>query len=156
MKRKLSDAPSRSPSAMAADALESPVPLAPKLIDLGVKTTNHLHRLVNRCTELVTLTLPAIDALDLGGPATHLGVDLLAQLALLAHRHGLHNELHAACFTDPILPIAVLAEVSPLPVATHEPVLIEEAHVSRAGRFLCCLGGLWLEMIGRGTSVAVG
>jgi hypothetical protein len=29
----------------------------------------------------------------------------------------------------------VLAEVPPLPVATDEPVLIEEAHVSRAGRF---------------------
>lgn len=118
-----------------SNLLQSAVALAPELVDFVVQSSNHLHGFVDRSTELAPIALPAIDALDLGGPTAHLGVDLLAELALGASRNRLHDELHAAGFTDTVLLGAVLAEVTPLPVAASKSMLVVEAHVSsvRAG-----------------------
>lgn len=76
------------------------------------------------------LTLPPPDAVHLSGSAAHLGVDLLAELAVCACGNRLHDELHAARLSDSVLLGTVLSEVAPLPVSTDEPVLVVEAHVS--------------------------
>ena len=110
--------------------LQPALALTAQLVDFVVQSSNHLHRFVNRSTELAAITLPASDAIDLGGPATHLGVDLLAELALRASGNCLHDELHATRFADSVLLGTVLAEVTPLPVAASESVLVVEAHVS--------------------------
>lgn len=94
--------------------------------------------------------MPAVDAFNLGGPAPHLGVDFLAQLALLTNRDRLHDKLHATCFANTIFAVAVLPEVTPLPVTANETMLIEEAHVSRAGLFLRYLGWVMGQLIGPG------
>lgn len=120
-----------------SNLLQSTVALTAELVDFVVQSSNYLQRFVDRSTELAAITLPTINALDLGGPAAHLGVDLLAKLALGSCRNCLHDELHATRFTDPVLLGTVLAEVAPLPVAASESMLIVEAHVSseRAGLF---------------------
>jgi hypothetical protein len=78
----------------------------------------------------VRLALPPPDAVHLSGSASHLRVNLLAELALGPSRNCLHDELHAARLADSVLLGAVLSEVAPLPVATGKAVLVEEAHVS--------------------------
>jgi hypothetical protein len=118
---------------LGANALQPAVTLATKLIDLTIQNPNHVKRFVDRRPELAPFALPSVDPFNLCGPAPHLGVNLLAELALLSDGNRLHDKLHATCFTNPVLLGAVLAEVTPFPVTTHEPVLIEEAHVSRVG-----------------------
>jgi len=118
---------------MAADALEPLVPLATQLVDLRVQRSDHVHRLVDRRSELIGLSLPSGYPLDLRRSASHLGVDLLAQLALLSHRDSCHDKLHAAGFANSVLAVAVLTEVAPLPIAADETVLIEEAHCEELG-----------------------
>ena len=76
------------------------------------------------------LALPPPNAIDLGGPAAHLCVNLLAELALSSRGNRLHNKLHAARFANPVLLGAVLSEVAPLPVAAGKSMLVKEAHVS--------------------------
>lgn len=76
------------------------------------------------------LPLPPPDAVHLGGSAAHLGVDLLAELTVSSSRNCLHYKLHATRLADSVLLGTVLSEVAPLPVATNEPVLVVEAHVS--------------------------
>jgi len=73
--------------------------------------------------------LPAVNTLNLSSPAAHLGVDFLAQLAFLTNRDCLHDKLHATRFANTIFAVAVLSEVTPLPVAANKTMLIEEAHV---------------------------
>ena len=41
----------------------------------------------------------------------------------------MHDELHAACFANPVLFVAMLPKVAPFPITALEPVLIKEAHV---------------------------
>ena len=118
---------------LSADSLQSSVAFATELIDLAIQASDQLHRFVNGRSEFVSFALPSVDTVDLGRPASHLGVDLLAQLALGPDRNRCHDELHTTSFTNSVLLGTVLAEVAPLPVAAHEPVLIEEAHVSKAG-----------------------
>lgn len=120
-----------------SNLLQSAVALASELVDFVVQSSNHFQRFVDRRTELVAITLPAIDAFDLGSPAAHLGVDLLAELALGSCRNRLHDEFHATRFTDSVLLGTVLAKVTPLPVAASKSMLVVEAHVSsgRAGLF---------------------
>jgi hypothetical protein len=62
-------------------------------------------------------------------PPADLHVHLLADLALGANGHRLHDQFHPACFPRSILAVAMLPEVSPLPVAALESVLVKEAHV---------------------------
>jgi hypothetical protein len=135
-----------------SNLLQSAVALAPELVDFVVQSSNHLHRFVDRSTKLAPVALPAIDALNLGGPAAHLGVDLLTELALGASGNCLHDELHAAGFTDAVLLGAVLAEVTPLPVAASKSMLVVEAHVSsvrvgtlQADQLLVLLGNRLVE-----------
>ena len=110
--------------------LQPALALTAQLVDLVVQSSNHLQRFVDRGTELVAIPLPAVDTFDFGGPAAHLGVDLLAELALRASGNCLHDELHATRFTDSVLLGTVLTEVSPLPVAASKAMLVVEAHVS--------------------------
>lgn len=110
--------------------LQSAVALAAKLIDFTVKTSNHVHCLFNRGAKLIRLTLPSSNTIDFGSPAAHFCFDLLAELALGSRRDRLHDELHATRLANPVLLGTVLSEVTPLPVATGEAVLIVEAHVS--------------------------
>lgn len=124
---------------LTANSVESLGALATQLPDLVVQRPNHLNRLVDRRPELAPFTLPALDAFDLSKPATLLSVDLLAKLTLLTDRQCLVDEFHAASFTNPVLLGTVLAKVAPLPVATCEPMLIEEAHVSRDGNVVTML-----------------
>lgn len=124
------------------NALQPAVALAAQLIDLAIQTPDRVQRLVNGRSELGPLALPPVDALHLGGPAPHLRVDLLAELALRLDRHRLHDELHAARFANAVLLGAVLAEMAPLPIATGKTVLIEEAHVSTVQEL--GLAGVWL------------
>jgi hypothetical protein len=119
-------------SAQGTYTLQSAIPLATKLIDLTVKTPNCIHGLVNRRPELDPFALPPADPVHLSAPSPHLRVDLLTKLALLSDRNRLHDELHPACFANSVLLGTVLAEVTPLPIATSKAVLIEETHVSRA------------------------
>ena len=115
---------------MCANLLQSTVALAAQLVDLAVQTTHDLQRLVDRGSELLSIALPPVDTIDLGGPAAHLDINLLAKLALCSCGNCLHDELHATRFTDSVLLGAVLSEVSPLPVPAGETVLVEKAHVS--------------------------
>lgn len=115
---------------LRTNTLQPPVALALEIIELAVQTSNQIHRLADGRLEFAPLALPPVDALDFGRPAPNLGVDLLAELALLTDRHRLHDELHATGFTNPVLLGTVLSEMAPLPIAADEPVLIEEAHVS--------------------------
>jgi len=134
----------------SVDCLQSTVALARQLIDFSIQTANHLHRLLDRSTELVRLSLPAPDAVHLSGSAAHLGVDLLTELAVCSRRNCLHDELHATRLADSVLLGAVLSEVAPLPVAADEPVLVVEAHVSgRKSLDVCyCWFKLWTFLIG--------
>jgi hypothetical protein len=113
-----------------SNLLQSTVAFAAELVDLVVQSSNHLQRFVDRGTELVAIPLPAVDTFDFGGPAAHLGVNLLAKLALGSCGNRLHDELHATRFTDSVLLGTVLTEVSPLPVAASKAMLVVEAHVS--------------------------
>jgi hypothetical protein len=116
---------------LSTNALQSPVAFALEIIELTVQASYQIYRLANRRLEFATLALPSVHSFDLGSPAPDLGVDLLAELAFLPDRHRLHDELHATSFTNSVLLGAVLSKVAPLPIATNEPVLVEEAHVSR-------------------------
>lgn len=78
----------------------------------------------------MSLALPSADTVHLSGSAAHLGVDLLAELAICASRNRLHDELHATRLADSVLFGAVLSEMAPLPIATDKTVLVVEAHVS--------------------------
>lgn len=55
--------------------------------------------------------------------------DFLASLAFVANGYRLHDQSHTARFSDSVLAIAMLSEVSPFPIAALEAVLVEEAHV---------------------------
>lgn len=109
---------------------QSAIAFAVELVDLGIKTSNHLHRFVNGGTELVRFALPPPNAVDLRGPTAHLGFNLLAQLALCSCGNCLHDELHTARLANSVLLGTVLSEVAPLVIATLEAVLVVEAHVS--------------------------
>ena len=110
--------------------LQSAVALAAELVDLAIQTSNHLDRLLNRSSEFIRFALPPCDAVDLSRAAPHLGVNLLAELALCSCRNRLHDEFHAARLANSVLLGTVLSEVAPLPIATGKAVLVEEAHVS--------------------------
>lgn len=125
---------------MLANLLQSAVTLAAEFIDFAVKTSNHIDRFLDRRCELVWFALPPPDAVDLGHPAAHLGVNLLAKLALSSRGNRLHDQLHAARLANSVLLGTVLSEVAPLPVATGKAVLVEEAHVSGLKSWgYCCL-----------------
>jgi hypothetical protein len=111
--------------------MQSALTFAAQLVKLAVQNSNNIHRLVDGSAELGSFALPPANPINLCGPSTHLGVDLLAQLAPSTCWNRLHDEFHAACLAHPVLLGAVLSKVAPLPVATGEAVLVKEAHVSR-------------------------
>jgi hypothetical protein len=79
-----------------SNRLQSALAFAAQLIDLAVQDANDIHGLINRSAELGSFPLPPANAIDLGGPSSHLCVNLLAQLALGACGNG----LHASCRTS--------------------------------------------------------
>ena len=115
----------------ASNTLEPPIAFTTELVDLSVKSLDDIDRLFDRRSEPTTITLPTLNSVYFRSPTAHLGVDLFTEFAFLADGHGRHDEFHTACFTCTVFTIAVLAEMSPFPVAANETVLIEEAHVSK-------------------------
>ena len=99
-------------------------------MDLFVQCFDHVRRSVDRGPEFAPFSLPAADALVLSTPPSLLSIDLVANLALLLVRNGMHDKLHAASFARAIFPVAMLSEVTPFPVTARKPVHIKETHVS--------------------------
>jgi hypothetical protein len=125
--------PLRQPQTTAismTDCLQPSLAFAAQFVDFAVQASNDFHRLVDRSAELGSLALPAANALHLSSPPAHLCVDFVAQLALGACGHGLHDKFHAACLAHSVLLGTVLSEVSPLPIATGKAMLVKKAHVS--------------------------
>ena len=123
--------------AMVRSSAKCICPLLPfglKGLDLHVKRLDVIAGFIDRRPETVPVSLPSSDVGLLPGSSTHLDLDLLARLALVAHSIRRHDQFHAACFTLPVLLVAVLPEMSPLPIATGEQVLVEETHVERIYR----------------------
>jgi len=115
------------PSTLTAKRLSAIRDLRVNLLDLIVQLLDHFQGLLDR-SRVPSLTLPASDSLTFRLTLAKLGVYLLAILALAWLLLRLVDKLHATGFTHAILPVAVLAEVTPLPIATSETVLLEEAH----------------------------
>lgn len=113
-----------------AYALESTVAFTAQFVDFAIQVPDDLHGLVDRCPELAAFALPPTNAIHLSGPAAHLSVNLLAQLALGTGGQCLHDKLHTTRFTHSVLLGTMLSEVAPFPIATGKAVLVEEAHVS--------------------------
>lgn len=104
-------------------------------MDFLVKTFDQVVRLIDGVSETSGFTLPPGDLVELSGSSTEFRLDLLAGLALVPDSIGCHDEFHTARFSGAILSVAVLSEVSPLPVAAGEDVLLVEAH---GGEDECC------------------
>ena len=113
----------------STNSLKTLSPLILKRVDLLLQVFDRGHGLVDRCPELSTVRLPALNTLVLGRSSTNLGVDLVAKLALLLHPRRRHDELHAARLAASVFPVAVLTEMAPLPVAALEDMLVEETHL---------------------------
>lgn len=113
----------------AADGLAPPHPFHGKLVNLPIKILHDLNGLLYRRRKLAALPMPACHSFRLLLAAALLSVNLFADLALGGQPVCSINKLHATGFTHPILAVAMLAKVSPLPVATGEEVLFEETHV---------------------------
>ena len=122
-------------SSTRSNRLEPLLTLATQVIYFPVEGSNHVGRAIDGCSELAALALPARDPFNLGNSSSLFRIDLVAKLAFLAKGNGLHDEFHSARFSGPVLSVAVLSEVAPLPVAARESMLVEEAHVSRCS---CC------------------
>lgn len=76
----------------------------------------------------IALALPPSDVgLHLGDP-TVLLLHLVAELALSVYIDGVIDELQAARLPRPVLLVALLSEVSPLPVAAVPACLFEVTH----------------------------
>ena len=118
------------PSTLTAKRLSAIRDLRVNLLDLIVQLLDRFQGLLDR-SRVPSLTLPASDSLTFRLTLAKLGVYLLAVLALAWLLLRLVDKLHATGFTNPVLLGAVLSEVAPLPIAADEPVLVEEAHVSR-------------------------
>lgn len=121
-------------------------PLAAQVVDLHVQSLDSSRGFVDRSPKLAAIALPSIDPIDLSGSTPHLCFNLVTKLALLVYVLGFHDEFHAAGFPSPVLPVAVLTEMSPLPVSALEPVLIVETHVSERER---CKTGLDYTIVSR-------
>ena len=111
------------------NGLKSSLTLTAQIENLLVQNLDHVIRSVDRGPELVTLSLPAADAINLCASPALFRVDFVAELAFLTDRDRLHDEFHSARFTCPVLSVAMLSKVSPFPIAAGKPVLIEETHV---------------------------
>lgn len=115
--------------ALATDGLSPIADLQVELLDVLVQCCNGCKGLFNR-RRVPAFALPPSDAFTLGFPLAELGVDLLAVLALVWLWGRGINELHTTCFSHAVFLVAVLAEVTPLPITTSETVLLVEAHCS--------------------------
>jgi len=83
---------------------------------------------LDRCTVSVPLPGPPLNPLLFFCPPADLCGDLVADLAFLLDAIRLHYVFHTACFSGTVFSAAMLPEMAPLPIATGETVLIEEAH----------------------------
>ena len=120
----------RQAPASHSNGLKSPLTFHSQIIYLFVQNLHNVVRAVNGGFELAALSLPAADSVRLSSSAPLFRVDFVAELAFLANRYSLHDELHAARFPGSVLSVTVLSEVSPFPVAAGKAMLIKEAHVS--------------------------
>jgi hypothetical protein len=100
-----------------------------QLVDFLIEVFDDLVRSLDGCFELAALGLPSLDLDYLCSTTAELGVDLLADLALVIAPDYRIDKLHAAGFSGAILAVAVLAEAVPLPITAGPHHLVEEAHV---------------------------
>ena len=117
------------PALARPDCLEFPVSLCDQVRHLLVKHFDRFLRSFNGGSESAAVALPATDAVHLGCSTAALGLNLVTQSAFLLDWQGLHDKFHTTSFARSVLAVAVLAEVSPLPITAEESVLVEEAHV---------------------------
>ena len=137
------------------DDAHLPFPMLAKQIrDLNLDVLDIPLRLLDRCPP-IALALPALDVLHHLADPSLLLVGLLAQLAVVGAVVGMVYQLEPAGLPGPILLVALLPEVPPLPVpadpaslleVTHGDVVIEakkedgregERNSSRAGAYGC-------------------
>jgi hypothetical protein len=97
------------------------------LLDLAVQLVDDVLRFLDGGW-VPSLALPAGDSIYLSLTFAKLGVHLVAVLALAVLIDCLVDQFHAACFSHAVLPVAVLAEVAPFPIAAGETGLFVEAH----------------------------
>jgi hypothetical protein len=103
------------------------LPLAFEIINFLLETIDIFLGLFNG-GPAAGLPVPSLDFLLLLANAPLLGVNLLADSALIADFDGLHDEPHAAGLASAVLLGAMLAEMAPLIVATGHSVLVVETH----------------------------
>jgi hypothetical protein len=104
--------------------------LLPQRVNLRFQVPDIVPSIFNGSLLLAAFFLPASDPfLFLAYPVV-LGVELVADLALLLDPIGCHDELHTAGLAGTVLFGAVLAERSPFVVAALVDILIEETHVA--------------------------
>jgi hypothetical protein len=103
------------------------LPLAFEIINFLLETIDIFLGLLNG-GPAAGLPVPSLDFLLLLANAPLLGVNLLADSALIADFDGLHDEPHAAGLASAVLLGAMLAEMAPLIVAAGHSVLVVETH----------------------------
>lgn len=99
----------------------------PQIRNLALHARNILLRLLDG-SPAVSFPFPAGDILCHFAHSPVLLSDLVANLARGRHKNGLVDELESARLAGAVLLIALLAEVSPLPVAAGPECLFEVAH----------------------------
>ena len=115
--------------ASSSDGLQSPLFLIAQVVDLLLQCLDDPRGPFNGREKFASLPPPTADAFNLSRFPALFGIDPLAQLALLVDRDGLHDKLHPTGFARSVFAVAMLAEVSPLPVAALETMLVVEAHL---------------------------
>ena len=100
---------------------------APELANLLLNFCDIALGLFDSCAS-VSLALPSLNVVDhFPHTSVFLG-DLLADFALTGQVICVVNQLQPARLSRPVLLVALLPEVSPFPVSTSPPRLLEVAH----------------------------
>jgi hypothetical protein len=136
-------------SGVPSDCLGSFAPLRLELCNRLAHLSLLRTVLLDRCRQLIQSSL-ALPLLDLGFvvpiPA-RLGLDLLAQAAILLFVDDFVDKLHATGFTSTVLLGAMSPEVSPAEILAGKLVLIVETHVQKLGIICCCVPALALSCL---------
>ena len=91
-------------------------------------------RFLDRCWQVLQTSFfgPEFQSGNFLLSTTQLGVDLIADSALVALMLVISDELQAAGFTNAVFMGTMVFEVSPLPITTGENDALEIAHVSKS------------------------
>lgn len=116
-------------SARLSNCLSLTLFLNLQLVDLLVEVFDDLVRSFDGRLQLTALGLPSLDLGHFCSTTAELGVDSLADLALIVAPGYRVDKLHAASLSGAVLAVAMLAEAVPLPVAAGPHDLVEETHI---------------------------